>query len=158
MISSFGVEVSRQQNSVCHHLRDLLEGEVGPKVVHVDVGETGGAGHGVRHRGGVVTELPLPHVDLVDGDPDGDVGVHHLQPGDLRPQPADLLLLVVRLLQDGEVGMIVMTNESQTDEISPESAPQISVSSQPAFSSENESRKRERWPVSCESPDKDKVD
>ena len=94
-----GVKVSGQLNSVRHHLRDLLEGEVGAEVVDVDVGEAGGAGHGVRHRGGLVAELPLSHVDLVDGDPDGDVGVHHLQPRDLCAQPVDLLLLVFCLLQ-----------------------------------------------------------
>ena len=82
--------------SVRHHLSNLLEGEVCPEVV--DVVQAGGAG-GVRHRGGVVAELPLPHVDLVDGESDGDVGVEDLQFGDLTPKSVDLLPPVFSFLQ-----------------------------------------------------------
>ena len=82
--------------SVRHHLSDLLEGEVCPEVVDVvEAGRTGG----VRHGGGVVAELPLPHVDLVDGETDGDVGVKNLQFGDLTPKSDDLLPPVLSFLQ-----------------------------------------------------------
>ena len=91
-----GAHWQRRRRLVCHHLRYLLEGKVCPEVVYV--WEAGGAG-GVRHWGRVVAKLPLPDVYLVDGDPDGDVGVHHLQPGDLTPQPADLFLLVLSFLE-----------------------------------------------------------
>ena len=76
-----------------------------PGVAGLRAGAGGSPGHralgagGVRHGGGVVAELPLPHVDLVDGETDGDVGVEHLQFGDLTPKSDDLLPPVLSFLQ-----------------------------------------------------------